>query len=177
MSKDTTQVTMKKGEMLSKAILIATQAHYGQFDRGGNPYISHTLTVLHKVGKTSEEVQCIAVMHDVIEDCTGKQIYMDGTLVTVSFSMLAEMGMSERVIAGIRALTKMPGQTYDEYRACVMSNEDAMLVKLEDLRHNSDIRRLKGVYDKDIARMVKYQKFYLEIQNTLETIKASKSSQ
>ena len=27
---------MKKGEMLSKAILIATNAHHGQFDRGGN---------------------------------------------------------------------------------------------------------------------------------------------
>lgn len=28
---------MKKGEMLSKAIVIATNAHAGQFDRGGNP--------------------------------------------------------------------------------------------------------------------------------------------
>lgn len=163
---------MKKGEMLSKAILIATQAHYGQFDRGGNPYISHALTVLHKVGKTSEEVQCIAVMHDVIEDCSGKQIYMDGNLVTVSFTMLAEMGMSERVIVGIRALTKMPGQTYEEYKVAVLTNEDAMLVKLEDLRHNSDIRRLKGVSDKDIERMVKYQKFYLEIQQSLVSIKS-----
>lgn len=28
---------MKKGEMLSKAIVIATNAHAGQLDRGGNP--------------------------------------------------------------------------------------------------------------------------------------------
>jgi len=38
-----------------------------------------------------------------------------------------------------------------------------MLVKKEDLRHNSDIRRLKGITEKDIARMVKYHTFYMEI--------------
>jgi (p)ppGpp synthase/HD superfamily hydrolase len=45
---------MKKGEMLSKAILLATNAHAGQFDKGGNPYILHPLTVMHKL-KTSDE--------------------------------------------------------------------------------------------------------------------------
>jgi hypothetical protein len=42
-----------------------------------------------------------------------------------------------------------------------------MRVKLADLRHNSDIRRLKGVTDKDIERMAKYSKFYVEIQAKL----------
>ena len=45
---------MKKGEMLSKAILIATNAHHGQFDRGGNPYILHPLKILHYL-KTDDE--------------------------------------------------------------------------------------------------------------------------
>ena len=31
----------------------------------------------------------------------------------------------------------------------------------------SDIRRLKGVTKKDIARVVKYHKFYLEIMENL----------
>ena len=30
-------------------------------------------------------------------------------------------------------------------------------------RHNSDIRRLKGVTEKDVARMVRYHEFYLEL--------------
>jgi hypothetical protein len=38
-----------------------------------------------------------------------------------------------------------------------------MKVKLKDLMHNTDIRRLKGVTDKDIARMAKYHQFYMEI--------------
>lgn len=44
-----------------------------------------------------------------------------------------------------------------------------MLVKKEDLRHNTDIRRLKGVTEKDIERMVKYQTFYMEIQQKLSS--------
>ena len=157
---------MKNGEMLSKAILIATQAHNGQFDKGGKPYILHPLVVLNKLGpNASEVIQCIAVLHDVIEDCTGKVVYIDGREIPVSFSMLAECGMSEEVIEGVRALTKMPGQTYEEYQAAVMSNRNSMLVKLEDLRTNSDLRRMKSntITEKDVNRVAKYMAFYAMI--------------
>jgi len=42
-----------------------------------------------------------------------------------------------------------------------------MRVKLCDLRHNSDIRRLKGVRPKDIERVVKYHNMYLAIKEEL----------
>lgn len=42
-------------------------------------------------------------------------------------------------------------------------------VKMADLRHNTDIRRLKGVTEKDIARMAKYHQFYMEIKAKLTT--------
>lgn len=61
----------------------------------------------------------------------------------------------------------MPGQTYDEYKEVVFANNDAMRVKLCDLRHNTDIRRLKGVTQKDIDRIAKYNRFFLEIQAKL----------
>jgi (p)ppGpp synthase/HD superfamily hydrolase len=146
---------MKKGEMLSKMLHIATNAHHGQFDRGGNPYILHPIKVMHYLKSDDEELQCIALGHDVVED------------TDVTYQDLVESGMSERVINGIRALTKLPGQTLDEYKAGVFANEDAMRVKLCDLRHNTDIRRLKGVSEKDIARMEKYNRFYLEISARL----------
>ena len=73
-------------------------------------------------------------------------------------------GISERVIEGIKALTKQPGQTYEEYKEGVFANPDAMKVKMADLRHNTDIRRLKGVTEKDIARLAKYHQFYMEIK-------------
>lgn len=147
---------MKKGEMLDKMLVIATNAHHGQFDKGGNPYILHPLRVMSFLKDDDEELQCIALGHDVIED------------TKVTYKDLREEGISERVIAGIRALTKQPGQTYEEYKEGVFASVDAMKVKLCDLRHNTDIRRLKGVTEKDIARLAKYHTFYLEIRSRLE---------
>lgn len=147
---------MKRGEMLGKMLLIATNAHANQFDKGGAPYILHPLKVMHYLKTDDEELQCIALGHDVIED------------TDVTYKELREANISERVIAGIDALTKRPGETYEDYKERVFSNRDAMKVKLCDLRHNTDIRRLKGVREKDLDRMAKYQRFYLEIQAKLQ---------
>jgi len=147
---------MKKGELLGKMLVIATNAHAGQFDRGGNPYILHPLKVMHYLKTDDEELMCIALGHDVIED------------TSVTYKDLRDAGVTERVINGIRALTKQPGQTYEEYKEGVFANVDAMRVKMADLRHNTDIRRLKGVSEKDIARMAKYHQFFMEIKSRLE---------
>ena len=141
--------------MLGTMLVIATNAHAGQFDRGGAPYILHPLKVMHYLKSDDEELMCMALGHDVIED------------TSVTYRDLRDAGISERVVAGIRALTKLPGQTYEEYKAGVFASEDAMRVKLADLRHNTDIRRLKGVTEKDIARMSKYHMFYMEIKSRL----------
>lgn len=146
---------MKRGEMLGKMLVIVTNAHAGQFDRGGNPYILHPLKVMHYLKTDDEELMCIALGHDVVED------------TSVTYKDLCDAGISERVIDGIKALTKVPGETYDEYKERVFASEDAMRVKLADLRHNTDIRRLKGVSEKDIARMAKYHVFFMEIKARL----------
>ena len=146
---------MRRGEMLDRMLVIATNAHAGQFDRGGSPYILHPLRVMSFLKVDDEELQCIALGHDVIED------------TTVTYKDLRDNGISERVITGIRALTKVPGETLEEYKERVFANPDAMAVKLCDLRHNTDIRRLKGVTEKDIARMAKYHTFYVELMARL----------
>jgi len=141
--------------MLDKMLLIATNAHHGQFDKGGAPYILHPLKVMHYLKSDDEELMCMALGHDVIED------------TNITYKDLRDEGISDRVIDGIRAVTKQPGQTLEEYKAVVFANPDAMRVKMADLRHNSDIRRLKGVTEKDIARIAKYHLFYMEIQAKL----------
>jgi (p)ppGpp synthase/HD superfamily hydrolase len=146
---------MKKGHMLATMLVIATNAHDGQYDKGGAPYILHPLKVMHYLKSDDEELMCMALGHDVIED------------TSVTYKDLRDAGISERVINGIWRLTKQPGQTLDEYKAGVFENVDAMKVKLADLRHNTDIRRLKGVTEKDIARMAKYHLFYMEIKARL----------
>lgn len=149
---------MKKGELLDKMLVIATNAHAGQFDRGGNPYILHPLKVMHYLKSDDEELLCIALGHDVIED------------TKVTYAELQAAGMTDRVIKGIADLTKLPGRTYDDYKEQVFRNPDAMRVKQADLRHNTDIRRLKGVSDKDIERIAKYHKFYVEIGIRLQRL-------
>lgn len=143
-------------EMLAKAIKIAVVAHEGQFDKGGNAYILHPLKVMHYLKSNDTELQCIAVLHDVIEDTNW------------TYRMFEDSKMSKRVIEGVRCLTKQKGETQEEYFTKVCSNKDAMLVKLADLRHNTDIRRLKGVTEKDIKRVEKYHKMYLEIESKLK---------
>ncbi len=138
--------------MLGKMLVIAANAHAGQFDKGGSPYILHPLKVMHYLKTDDEELQCIAVGHDLIED------------TKVTYKDLRDAGISERVLYAIKCLTKQPGQTYDEYREAVLSNIDACRVKLCDLRHNSDLRRLKGVSEKDIERLARYSVFYHELQ-------------
>jgi (p)ppGpp synthase/HD superfamily hydrolase len=148
----------KKGEMLSAMLVLATNTHNGQFDKGGVPYILHPLKVMHYLKSDDEELMCIALGHDLVED-HGK---------VVTYHLLREMGFTERVIDGIRCLTKVPGETYEEYKAKVKSNIDAIRVKMADLRHNTDIRRLKGTTEKDIKRTIQYHNFYMELKEALE---------
>jgi guanosine-3',5'-bis(diphosphate) 3'-pyrophosphohydrolase len=143
----------KKGELLNKMLVLATNRHAGQFDKGGNPYILHPLAVMHLLESKDEELQAIAVGHDIVED-TG-----------VTYAELRELGFTERIIDGIKSLTKVPGESYDEYKAKVKANPDAVSVKMADLKHNTRIERLKGVTAKDMARMEKYFIFYIELCN------------
>ncbi len=143
---------MDKIELLSKALVLAVTKHHGQYDKGGVPYSLHPLKVMHYLKSDDMELMSIAVMHDVVED------------TDVTFQDLEDMGFTPRVISALRLLTKMPGQTAKEYLEGIKSNKDTIAVKLADLRHNSDIRRLKGITEKDVARMKKYNEMYLELR-------------
>ena len=150
---DTLRYIMKRGEALNKMLVLVTTEFDGIFDKGGVPYVLHCLKVMHYLKSDDEELQCIALGHDLIEDRKN-----------ITYALLREMGFSDRVISGIAALTKIPGESADEYLAKVIANKDAIRVKLADLRHNSDIRRLKGITPKDQARIAKYHQMYLVLK-------------
>jgi (p)ppGpp synthase/HD superfamily hydrolase len=143
-------------QLLAKAIALASEKHMGQFDKGGMPYILHPLKVMHYLKSDDMELMSIAVMHDVVED------------TDVTFQDLHDLGFTVRVIDALKLLTKMPGQTLKEYVDGIKSNPDAIAVKLADLRHNSDIRRLKGITDKDVARMKKYNEMFLTLKDCIK---------
>jgi hypothetical protein len=150
--------TLKKGEMIDKMIRLAVKGHAGQFDKGGNPYILHVLKVMDNLHTNDEELQCIAVGHDLIED------------TRITAKEMLRQGISPRVVTAIEMLTKKKGRTDDEYLNVILSNVDCMRVKKADLQHNSDIRRLKGVRPKDITRIIKYHDMWLKIDAKLQSI-------
>lgn len=151
---------MKKGEMLATMLVLAVNGHAGQFDKGGNPYILHPLKVMHYLKSDDEELQCMALGHDLFED------------TNVTKQLMREKGISERVIDGIWCGTRIPGETQAEYEERVLANADTMRWKKCDLRHNSDIRRLKGITEKDVARVAKYMKFHARIDAKLAELKS-----
>lgn len=150
---------------LATMIMLASKLHVNQTDKGGKPYILHSLTVRNYVSKyNDEELECIAVGHDIIEDCFTDENNMDHDM---GYDFLKLLGFSDRVIAGIKALTKVKGQSYEAYKEAVKANRDAVIVKMADLRHNSDITRLKGISDKDHERIKRYHIFYKELEDVL----------
>lgn len=141
--------------MLGTMIFIASWYHEDQYDKAGEPYILHPLKVMYYLNTKDEELQSIAIGHDLFEDT-------DCDMAVLKFN-----GISNRVIEGIQCLTKLEGESYEAYKERVKSNKDAILVKMADLRHNSDLRRLKGVTEKDMERTNRYMEFYKELEEAL----------
>lgn len=147
------------------ALQIATEAHRGQLDRDGEPYILHPLTV-GLMGTTDEE-RCAGFLHDVIEDS-------DWTA-----DKLREAGVHESVVKAVELLTHTDDLTYDEYvqRIIDSNNPIAIKVKFNDLTHNyergkiyPDLQLKHGRALKKIAKAVEAMnttKFY-DAQEALE---------
>lgn len=142
---------LSPAQELALAIKIAAEGHLNQKDKGGNPYILHPLKVMHYLKSDDFQLMAIAALHDVLED----------TDVTAADMVL--LGFSNRVKDAVVLLTKTSNQTPEEYFQGIASNYDAIRVKLADLRHNSDVRRLKGLGDKDLLRIRKYQEMYTKL--------------
>ena len=130
--------------MVDLALSIARQAHEGQLDKAGVDYIEHPIYVASQVD--TEEEKAVALLHDVIEDSS------------VTAEELLNAGLPETVVTAIQILSKKKGQDYQTYLENVKSNPLARVIKLADLKHNSDLSRLSSVTDKDLERFEKYKK-------------------
>lgn len=113
-----------------RAMNIAYQAHHGQVDKAGAPYVFHPL---HLAEQMKDEVSCCAaLLHDTVEDT-------DVTLEELKQEFPAD------VVEAVRLLTHEPGTDYFQYVRAIKTNPVAMTVKLADLAHNTDEMRFAGV--------------------------------
>lgn len=130
--------------MLEKAIAIAVEAHRGQIDKAGKPYILHPMRVM--LAGTSENEMICGILHDVVED------------TPVSIEMLTAEGFSDTVLEALQLLTHDRSVPYEEYIQLITGNPLAIQVKLYDLHDNLNRERLGILTLEDEYRMQKYKK-------------------
>lgn len=133
-------------EQLQFALELAIQKHKNQKDKSGKPYILHPLHVMETV--KSDDAKIVAVLHDIIED------------TDVTEEDLLNAGLSKHIVDAIVILTRSRDEDYMDYVKNLSSNPLAKEVKLADLQHNMDLRRLSTLKERDLDRNRKYQIAY-----------------
>ena len=113
-----------------KAMKLAYNAHEGQFDQSGVPYIFHPVHLAEQM--TDETTTCIALLHDVLED------------TTLSLQEL-EAEFPREITDVVLLLTHEPDENYLDYIRKLCQSPLARKVKLADIAHNSDETRLSSI--------------------------------
>ena len=142
--------------LTNRALRLAYNAHQGQVDKSGQPYIFHPYNLAEQM--TDEISVCVALLHDVLED------------TDVSLEELEALFPPE-VTDTVSLLTRKPEQDYLDYIRAVKKHPAARMVKLADLAHNSDESRFAGcedIVDLQTEHMEQLRKRYAEARAILE---------
>lgn len=129
-------------DLTKKALKIAFEVHKDQKDKGGTPYIYHPLYLAAQM--QDENATCVALLHDVIENS-------DYTL-----NDLILEGFPNEVITAVKLLTFDKKTSYLDHIYKIKMSKLATIVKIAELKHNSDLSRLQEVTDEDIKRQDSY---------------------
>jgi len=113
-------------ELTVKAMKLAYEAHHGQVDYNGVPYVFHPYHLAEQM--TDEISVCTALLHDVVED----------TVVTLAD---LQKQFPPEVTEAVALLTHEEGVDYFDYVRAIRQNPVAVKVKLADLAHNSNETR------------------------------------
>ena len=130
---------------IRRAFEVAKQAHAGQVDKGGVDYINHPLTVASNVGADVSAI-IVALLHDVAEDSAKT---LD--------ELQTEIPLTAEELRALKLLTHDAATPYLEYVERISRDKLAAKVKAADLRHNSDLSRIKNPTSKDLERVEKYR--------------------
>lgn len=131
--------------ILEQAIALAVEAHRGQVDKNGAPYILHPLRVMLRLESDLEKI--VGVLHDVVEDSA------------FTFEDLRQRGYAEEVITALDGVTRRKGESYDEFVTRSQAHPISRQVKLADLEDNMDVRRMAAeLSEKDFERLKRYRR-------------------
>jgi len=128
---------------LTRAIVIAAEAHRGQVDKAGEVYLLHPLRIMLRMRTEPERIA--AVLHDLLEDTPW------------TLEALRAEGFSEDVLRALDHLTRGEGEVYHLFVKRAALDPIARAVKRADLEDNMDLSRIPHPTERDHARMDKYR--------------------
>lgn len=134
-----------------QAAHMAQYWHFGQVDKAGNDYFrAHVADVWKRVSHLSDTAQCVALLHDVLEDtdCTEEEL---------------RRTMSDDVVEAVVAITHHPHEPRDEYYARVKANPWALIVKQADIGSNTEPARMALLDDATRERLTTKYRHALEV--------------
>ncbi|HWF18758.1 MAG TPA: GTP pyrophosphokinase [Verrucomicrobiae bacterium] len=134
--------TKETADLLERAIEIAVQAHHGQRDKNGAPYILHPLRIMNAVRRPEEKM--VAILHDVVEDS-------DWTL-----ARLRDEGFPVDVLEAVDHLTRRDGESDEAFVNRAVSHPLAKKIKICDLEDNLNPLRNSQLDEKAIAKLVRH---------------------
>lgn len=120
---------VKSKDQLRLATEIAVQAHNGQVDKNGVPYICHPIIVAQRC--LSYSAKCVAMLHDVLED------------TEVTAQDLLKMGIEKYIVECVEKLTHDPKVSYLDYIQDIIDTQDLNIISVKhaDLCDNLDPMR------------------------------------
>lgn len=97
----------------------------------GEPYITHVERVVEHLARLGapEHVLAVAWLHDVVED------------TSVDLADLRAWGFQVQIVEAVDAISHRKGETRADYYERVGANFLALMVKMSDLRDNTDPAR------------------------------------
>ncbi|MFF8842952.1 HD domain-containing protein [Streptomyces sp. NPDC015127] len=134
---------------LAEIEAIAREAHAGQADKAGIPYVEHIAAVAEGVRARGGSDEQIAAgwLHDAVEDEVLSREWLNGAALPQSVKDM------------VLALTKGEGEDLSSYTRRILATPGALLIKEADLAHNSDPARLALLDETTRARLTeKYAK-------------------
>jgi (p)ppGpp synthase/HD superfamily hydrolase len=134
-------------DLLARAVAIAADAHSGQRDKNGAPYILHPMRVMLRMD--SDETRTVAALHDVVEDSDGRW----------TLARLRQEGFAPEVVTAVDAISRRPGESYATFVLRAAQDPLAKRVKLADLQDNMDQARLAAFAgdEQQAARLGRYR--------------------
>lgn len=138
--------------LIDTAIQIAAEAHAGQKQENGEPYILHPIRVMAHVH--TEEEKIVAILHDVLEKTSW------------TAKRLKKRGFPPHILHALDCVTKRRGESHQRFLNRSGSDRLATRVTLADIEDNLDVCRLPKISPKDRKRLKLYHAAYKRLSAT-----------